>query len=433
MRTNPLRWMLTTGAAATACTVALVGVSSPADAATATTRISSTSTGAPANDTSLLPGLSDDGRYATFNSTATNLVPGDPSNFSQDVFLKDRVTGAVDQISVSSQGVTGNSFSGGFSNASPVTPNGRFVAFDSFANNLVPNDTNQLLDSFLRDRQSRTTIRVDVSSTGAQSTNSSAVEALSADGRYVLFDSRSTNLVSADTNNALDGFIRDTVLSTTTRVTVKADGAQVSADTHAWDISNDGRFVAFSSVSSYTADDTNADEDAYVKDLLTGSVERISLTSARRDFPGGTSFQRVSISADGRFVTFNAALANQFPQIWVRDRVNRTTTLVSVNLSGQPGTRSAMSAMISPNGRYVSFISAADNMVSPPPTPFAHVYVRDLQTGRTTLASVTSTGAPIPQSSNDNYMSNVGVAFDSFYSRVVPDGNDKEQAYIHLN
>jgi archaellum component FlaF (FlaF/FlaG flagellin family) len=425
--------MLGTGAATTAFAIALVGVSTPANAATGTTRISSTSTGAPANDTSLLPGLSDDGRYATFNSTATNLVPGDPSNFSQDVFLKDRATGAVDQISVNSQGVTGNNFSGGFSTASPVTPDGRFVAFDSFASNLVPGDTNQLLDTFLRDRQSRTTVRLDVSSTGAQSTNSSAAQAISADGRYVLFISRSTNLVPGDSNNALDGFIRDTVLSTTTRVTVKADGTQVTADTRAWDLSNDGRFMVFGSVSSYTADDTNADDDAYVKDLRTGSVERVSLTNAGRDFPGGTSFQRASISADGRFVAFNAAQANQLPQIWVRDRLNRTTTLVSVNLGGQPGNRSAMSASISPNGRYVSFITTADNMVSPAPTPFAHVYVRDLQTGRTTLASVTSAGAPIPQSSNDNFMSNVGVAFDSFYSRVVPDGNDKEQAYIHLN
>lgn len=431
MRATRARWALVSGAA-TALTVAAVAMSAPASAASTTIRLSSTSTGAPANDTSEYPGLSDNGRYATFNSFATNLVPGDPSNFSQDVFLKDRSTGAVEQISVNSQGVTGNNSSGGFA-ASPVSPDGRFVAFDSFAYNLVPNDTNQLTDTFLRDRQARTTVRVSVSTAGAQADGGNAVSALSADGRYVLFDSRATTLVGGDTNHALDGFIRDTVNSTTTRVTVKADGSQVSSDTHAWDLSNDARFVAFTSVAKYTADDLNADDDAYVKDLTTGTIERVSLTNAGMDFPGGSAFNQISMSADGRYVAFNAALANQFPEIYVRDRVNRTTTLVSVDLSGRPGNRSSFSASISPNGRYVAFNTAADNIVSPPPTPYAHVYVRDLLLKRTTLASVISSGAPIPQSTGQIFMCDIGVGFNSFYSAVVPDGNNKEQVYIHLN
>jgi WD40-like Beta Propeller Repeat len=404
----------------------------PASAAGTTTRLSSTNTGAPANDTSDLPGLSDDGRYATFTSAATNLVPAG-ANSLNDVFLKDRTTGAVDLISVNSQGVAGNSFSGGFTFASPVTPDGRFVAFDSFASNLVPGDTNQLTDSFLRDRQAGTTVRLNVSSAGAQATNSSAVTAISANGRYVLFISRATNLVPGDTNNALDAFVRDTVYGTTTRVSVKADGTQVADDTRAWDMTNDGRFVLFTSVSKYTADDTNADDDAYVKDLSTGSIQRVSLTNGGRDFPGGTAFNKASMSADGRFVAFNAAKANAFPQIYVRDRLNRTTTLVSVNLNGEPGNRSSFSPSISPNGRYVAFNTGADNIVTPPPTPFAHVYVRDLLLKKTTLASVTSTGAPIPQSTGEIFMCDTGVAFNSFYSMVVPDGNDKEQVYFHGN
>jgi WD40-like Beta Propeller Repeat len=423
-----MRWIVLVGAV-TAFTVA---GAAPAGAAGTTVRLSSTGSGAPANAASDLPGLSDDGRYATFTSAATNLVPA-ANNSVSDVFLKDRTTGVVDLISVNSQGVAGNSFSGGFSNASPVTPDGRFVGFDSFASNLVPGDTNQLTDSFLRDRQARTTIRVNVSSAGAQANNSSAVTAVSAKGRYVLFASRATNLVTGDTNNALDGFIRDTWYGTTTRVTVKADGTQVANDTRVWDMTNDGRFVLLSSVGRYTADDTNADDDAYVKDLWTGSLERVSLTNGGNNFPGGTGFNKASLSDDGRFVAFNAALANAFPQIYVRDRLYRTTTLVSVNLNGQPGNRSSFSPSISPNGRYVAFNTGADNIVTPPPTPFAHVYVRDLLLKKTTLASVTSTGAPIPQSTGEIFMCNVGVAFNSFYSMVVPDGNDKEQVYLHLN
>jgi Tol biopolymer transport system component len=421
-------------AAAATTVVAAVGaalaLATPAAAAPATTRLSSTATGAPANDFSELPGLSDDGRYATFTSNATNLAPQDPGNFSTDVYVRDRVTGAVERVSVNSQGEEGIGTSGGFLTAAPVTPDGRFVAFDAFAFNLVPGDTNRATDAFLRDRRAGTTTRVSVSSAGAQADGASSVDAISADGRYVLFGSRATNLVPGDTNGAADAFIRDTQAGTTTRVSVKRDGTPVDKDTRAWDLSNDGRYVAFTSLASYTGGDRNRDEDAYVKDLRTGSIERVSVTNSGRDFPGGTMFGRVSMSADGRYVSFNAAPANLLPQIYVRDRVTKTTTLVSVNLKGRPATRASFGASISPNGRFVAFNTAAENMVTPEPTAFAHVYVRDLRTGRTTLASVTSGGAPIPQSTGEIFMCDAGVAFNSFYPGVVPDGNDKEQVYF---
>jgi hypothetical protein len=409
-------------------TVALAG---PAGAAPTTTRLSATSAGAPANDTSELPGLTDDCRYATFTSDATNLVPQSPGNFQSDVFVKDRRTGALDLVSVSSQGAEGNRSSGGFISPAPITPDGRFVVFDSDAFNLVPGDTNNLTDVFLRDRTLHTTTRISVSGGGVQSNGSSSVKAISADGRYVMFLSRATNLVANDTNgSATDVFIRDTAAGTTTLVSTRRDGTQVSDDTVGWDISNDGRLVLFSSLGRYTSDDRNPDTDAFVKDLRTGTVERVDLTNAGKDFPGGTDFAPVAMSADGRFVAFNAAPRNQLAQIYVRDRQKKTTTLVSVNVKGRPGDRASFGVSISPNGRFVAFNTTADDMAAPGPQDFAQLYVRDLTAKTTVRASVTSTGLTIPQSTGEAFMCNAGVAFNSFFPDVVPPGNDQEGVYF---
>ena len=352
--------------------VATIALAGPAGAAPTTTRLSSSAGGAPADDFSTMPGLSDDGRFATFTSDAHNLVPRDPVNFQSQVFVKDRQTGALDLVSVSSPGAEGNRTSGAFSPA-PVTPDGRFVAFQSDASNLVPGDTNNVPDVFLRDRKLRTTTRISVSSTGAQSAGGGGSPmAISADGRYVLFLSRATDLVPGDTNgSATDVFVRDTVAGTTTLVSTKRDSTQVKDDTVGWDMTGDGRYVLFSSLGRYTADDRNADPDAFVKDLRTGAVERVDRTTSGRDFPGGTNFAPVSMSADGRFVAFNAAPRNQLPQI----------------------------------------------------------YVRDLQAKTTVRASVTSTGLTVPQSTGEEFMSDAGVAFRSFFD-VVPPGNDKEGVYF---
>ena len=359
--------------------VATIALAGPAGAAPTTTRLSSSAGGAPADDFSTMPGLSDDGRFATFTSDAHNLVPRDPVNFQSQVFVKDRQTGALDLVSVSSPGAEGNRTSGAFSPA-PVTPDGRFVAFQSDASNLVPGDTNNVPDVFLRDRKLRTTTRISVSSTGAQSAGGGGSPmAISADGRYVLFLSRATDLVPGDTNgSATDVFVRDTVAGTTTLVSTKRDGTQVKDDTVGWDMTGDGRYVLFSSLGRYTADDRNADPDAFVKDLRTGAVERVDRTTSGRDFPGGTNFAPVSMSADGRFVAFN---------------------------------------------------TTADDMATPGTQDFAQIYVRDLQAKTTVRASVTSTGLTVPQSTGEEFMSDAGVAFRSFFD-VVPPGNDKEGVYF---
>jgi Tol biopolymer transport system component len=431
VRTRWGRLALTAGAAAVlAVTAGLV----PAQAGPTTTLVSVSAAGAPGDGASELPGVSDDGRYVTFTSSATNLVPLEASNAFDDVFIRDRATGTVEQVSVDSQGNPGGFDSGGFTDPAPVTPDGRFVAFDAFTGTLVPGDTNRLVDVFLRDRVAKTTTRVSVAGDGAQANGSSAVAGLSADGRYVFFNSRATNLVPVDANGIrTDVFVHDMVTGTTSLVSVRKDGGQVDQDTRAWDVSNDGRYVLFDSFAKYNPHD-NGQVQAFVKDRVTGTVEPVSVNGTGHEFASGTNFQPLSMSANGRYVAFEAAPPNRNYQIYVRDRVKKTTTLVSVDLAGKPANRGSSEASISADGRYVSFTTGADNLVTPAAPFFSNVYVRDLTTKTTVLASVTSTGAGIQQSTGQCRMSNAGVLFVSGFPGVVPAATTTtQQVYFRSN
>jgi archaellum component FlaF (FlaF/FlaG flagellin family) len=433
MRAVPVRW------ARRALIVGAVGalvatlMADPANAAATTTQISANTAGAPSNGASQRPGLSDDCRFVTFISSATNLVPQGPSNSFNDVFIRDRQSGTIEQISVDSHGNQGGFDSGGFEPAA-VTPDGRLVAFSAFTGTLVPGDTNQLVDIFVRDRTAHTTVRVSVASDGTQANGSSAVTGISADGRYVVFNSRATNLVPVDANGiGLDVFVHDMVTGATTLASVRKDGSQVDKDTRAWDVSNDGRYVLFESYAKYNPTD-NGEFNAFVKDLRTGTVEPASVDGSGREFASGTNSQPLSMSADGRMVAFEGAPPNQNYQIYVRDRTAKTTTLVSVNLQGRPANFGSSDASISADGRYVAFTTGADNLVTPAAPPYSNTYVRDLTTRRTVLASVTSTGAAIQQSTGGTAMCNGGVAFTSYAPNVVPGSNTTvEQVYFRSN
>jgi archaellum component FlaF (FlaF/FlaG flagellin family) len=165
------------------------------------------STGVQANNYSgqtFRPSISPDGRYVTFVSRASNLVPGD-TNLKTDIFLRDRQLGTTQRVSVDSLGAQGNN------NCydAVISGNGRFVAFGSFASNLVVGDTNGAADVFVRDLLLGTTERANVDSSGGQANNTSTEPSISADGRYVSFDSQANNLVPGDTNGYPDAFVRD--------------------------------------------------------------------------------------------------------------------------------------------------------------------------------------------------------------------------------
>jgi hypothetical protein len=148
--------------------------------------------------------ISADGRFVTFDSSADDFVPDD-TNGCDDVFVHDRQTGETTRVSVDSAGGQANDES----HVGIPSADGRFVAFYSKASNLVPDDTNGYWDVFVHDRQTGETIRVSVDSSGGQANNRSYVSSISADGRFVTFDSWASNLVPGDTNNVADIFVRD--------------------------------------------------------------------------------------------------------------------------------------------------------------------------------------------------------------------------------
>jgi hypothetical protein len=181
-------------------------VPGPADAQPATTRVSVGFEGAEANHPSGGPAISADGRWVAFDSSASNLVPGD-TNDTSDVFMHDRQAGTTTRISVGTGGVEGN----GVSHSPKISADGRWVVFDSVASTLVAADTNHVLDVFVHDRLAGTTTRVSVGNGGAQGDSDSRASAISADGRWVAFGSLATNLVPGDSNGESDGGMRAAV------------------------------------------------------------------------------------------------------------------------------------------------------------------------------------------------------------------------------
>ncbi len=335
-----------------------------------TVRVSVSSSGAQASPgiaDDFTPSISADGRYVVFTNVADNLAPGD-ANGKTDVFVRDRMLGTTELVSVSSTGEIGNSWSGG----SSISSDGRYVAFNSSSDNLVIGDTNGAVDVFVRDRLLGTTELVSVSSTGEQADADSSLGGLtiSADGRYVVFDSRATNLVAGDTNGHNDVFVRDRQSGTTERISVSSTGDPGNFNTVGGvSISADGRYVAFASASTNLVEsDTNGAIDVFVRDRKLGTTELVSVSSTGAQ-GHGLSFPPV-ISADGRFVAFRSSASNLVDgdtnngtDIFIRDRQLGTTELVSASSSGQIGNGQSQDFSMSPDGRFVAFSSSASNLV----------------------------------------------------------------------
>jgi Tol biopolymer transport system component len=347
-----------------------------------TERASVDSGGAQANSGSdYLLSISADGRYVAFASNASNLVPGD-TNGHWDVFVRDRQLGTTERVSVDSGGAQANADS-----LEPsISADGRYVAFWSNASNLVPGDTNTASDIFVRDRLLGTTERVSVDSNGTQADKFSDSPSISADGRYVAFESFATNLVPGDTNGTYDVFVHDRQLGTTERVSVDSNGAQANSSSGPTSsISADGRYVAFASAASnLVPGDTNDASDVFVRDRLLGTTERDSVDSAGAQGNGPYGSGSPSVSADGRYVVFASESTNLVPgdtngtnDIFVRDRLLGTTERVSVDSAGAQANSDSSYPSISADGRYVGFTSNASNLVPGDTNAFADMFVRD--------------------------------------------------------
>ena len=351
-----------------------------------TTRVSVDSAGNQGNGGSSVPSISADGRFVAFNSNATNLVPGDTNNRS-DIFLRDLLTNTTTRVSVDSAGNQGNGGFLLAVFIPSISADGRFVAFASFVPNLVPGDTNDSADIFVRDTLTNTTTRVSLDSAGNQgnggSFGGSSDPSISANGRFVAFASEASNLVPGDTNASDDIFLRDLSTNTTTRVSVSGASNPGNGDSSNPSISADGRFVTFSSkASNLVPGDTNNKEDIFVRDLSTNTTTNISVSGAGNQGNGDSGFS--SISADGRFVAFSSEASNLVPgdtnnkeDIFVRDLSTNTTIRVSISDAGNEGNGLSYIPSISADGRFVAFSSDAANLV-PGDTNSRDIFVANL-------------------------------------------------------
>ena len=336
-----------------------------------TTRVSVGSGGVEATGGQSTSGfISDDGRYVAFLSQATNLVAGD-TNGVRDAFVYDRTNNVTTRVSTATAGTEGdqNAFEVG------ISSDGRYIPFASSATNIVAGDTNGAADVFFHDRNTGITSRESLTAGGGEATGGAVSQQvkISRDATVVAFSSDQTNIVAGDTNADNDIFVRDLTAGTTTRVSVATGGTEgLGGFSLNPFVSGDGRVVAwFSSMTNLVAGDTNAVQDVFVHERATGVTSRVSVASDGSQTTTGNS-SNPALNADGRYVVFHsdstnlvAGDTNAATDVFLRDRLNSTTTRLSQSVNdGAQANGASNAAMISLDCSSVVFQSAATNLVT---------------------------------------------------------------------
>lgn len=398
-----------------------------------TVRASVSTAGAQANNPSFSCSISGDGRCVAFSSAASSLVPEVPSGEAH-IYVRELDVGVTTRVSVTSDGFPGD----GMSSAPSISGDGRWVAFESYANNLVVAPSNSDLDVFVHDRSSRTTVLASAALSGSPADDLSYQASISADGRFVAFASRASNLVPNDSNSAQDVFVRDLTAGTTVRVSVGSQGQQGFEPAWRPSLSADGRHVAFYTESRLVSSDVDLLSDVYVHDRVTGETSRVSVTSSGAAGSGSSS--NPSISYDGRYVVFEstadlAPLAtNGCVDIFVRDRSLLTTSLVSIDATGGPSNQHSYRPSISADGQFVLFVSDATDLVPGDTNGDSDCFVRNRQSNSTVRVSVADSGAEADFWTDGGSLSADGrsAAFTSLATNLVPqDTNNKIDVFVH--
>jgi subtilisin family serine protease/Tol biopolymer transport system component len=334
------------------------------------------------------PAVSADGRFVVFVSRAPDLGTVD-GNGVEDVFLWDRLSGGVELVSVRSDGrAAGN----GPSEMPAISADGTVVVFASTASDLVAGDRNGAEDVFVRDRVRRTTERVSLGARGVEALGWSDAPSISADGRFVVFESSAANLVGGDRNQAWDCFVRDRVAGTTERVSLTGAGGEADADSYFPVISGDGRWVAFASEADNLAGATPGERvGVFLRDRQGGHVLRVGMP------PGGAApaddgFPD-ALSADGRYLTFTSAEPRLAPggapgffRAFGFDRLTGVTEELGLNAGGYTADDAVFLARPSADGRWVAFAAHASNLVPGDGNGQMDVFVLDRGGARADLA-----------------------------------------------
>jgi Tol biopolymer transport system component len=354
-------------------------------------RISENSAGEEGNGGSYNAAIDATGRFVAFISDASNLVPDDDNTCTErgrrfncpDVFVKDLDSGDVTRASVNSDGDQAN----WKSEAAAISSGGRYVAFSSYADNLVAGDTGICLepeggrscsDIFVKDMETGRISLVSGTAGGENGDGDSFGPSISADGRYVVFHSRAANLVPGDDNDVVDVFIKDIEDGSIRRVSEVASMVGGRADSYNGVVSADGSKVAFISVAdNLVPGDANGKEDIFVRDMDTEEITLVSVGAAGIIAEGASS--RPAITADGLRVAFDSVATNLFEgddakcvtgnktpscsDVLIKDMGNDSIMLVSADKNGAQGNWNSYSPSASDDGRYVAFASEASNLV----------------------------------------------------------------------
>ena len=433
--------MRTRHVSAAALGLVLFAVPAPPAVAAAPSTIQVSRPRDPATSESLRSAVSANGRYVAFTSSGHFAQSTNPL---ADVYVWDRSTGSTKRVSAPAKGRKLRPRRS-FSDFPATSPDGRYISFTSTTTGLMPFDT-VTSHVYLRDMVAKTTTLVDVTPAGAPGNGTGRYEGafglpspVSADGRYVAFLSWSSDLVPGDTNGNVDAFVRDLQNGTTRRVDVANGGTQAASGSYQLAMTPDASVVAFASNSRLSPDDANDVGDIYVRDLSAGTTTLVSRSTAGASADDYS--QAPSLSADGRLVAFLTYATNLVPgdtngayDVLVRDRQLGTTKLVSAARSGGASDADSSSPQLSADGRWVAFVSGADDLAPGDTNESPDIYVRDLMGGVTSRASVTTAGA---QTSSGYANQSPTISADGRYvtftagAPLVPtDTNDNEDVYL---
>jgi len=347
---------------------------------------------------------SGDGRFIAMLSNAS-ITPED-SNFTWDAYVKDLSTGQVSRISASTTG--GDADVGVVVTSFPqVSQNGLFAAFASDSTNLVNSDTNGATDVFVRDLALNQNELVSVATAGTQGNGPSHGPALSADAALIAFVSTANNLVPGDTNNLADIFVRDRAGNTTQRVSVGSAAVQANGDSDTPAISADGRYIVFASDADNLAPgDSGGYPNIFRHDRQTQSTIRVSVDQSGQAAQG--ECEEPCTSADGTIICFLSNANNLSPGgpvnstgVFVRDAAGGTTQRVDIAIGGAEPNGGAGNTAISANGRYIMFSSRADNLVVGDTNNEADLFVFDRSTNQTVRVNLTTAGGQVSEPTHD--------------------------------
>lgn len=373
-----------------------------------------------------------DGTVVAFYSDASNLVPGDTNGF-RDIFVRDLIAGTTERINLGPGLVQANAPSHAAGGPPAISADGTVIAFYSLASNLVEGgDTNGFSDVFLYDRTTERLTMISLAADGSQANGASLAPSISANGRYVAYQSLASNLVDGDTNDVSDIFVYDVATGTTERIC--DDNVQPNRPSSSPSISPDGFFVAFAtSASNLIEGDTNGLVDVYVCNRRNSQFDRVSI--GFRGQGNGISIVP-DISASGCFVAFKSEADNLVPDdrnqrvdVFVRNRGLGETELISKAIEGGSANDASFPPSITDEGRFVAFGSAATNLLVGDLNNVASVYVRDRLTGGIRLVDVNDAGRQADAGTPDVPPSISGdaseIGFVSAASNLTPSGVDR--------